>query len=119
MKKIIVPILLFVLVMFPFVASAQIWDIIFGGGDDVEGPPDLDEDDMLEALERLTNWLFTILLITAVIFIIVAGFYFITAQGEPEKVKKARLFILWALIGVGVAVASVGLVALVRYIVEG
>ena len=68
------------------------------------------------ALETLTNWLFTLLLIIAVIFLIIAAFTFITASGDPEKVGKARNFVLYALIGVAVGVAARGLVALVLLI---
>jgi len=72
--------------------------------------------DIMVALETLTNWLFTLLLIIAVIFLIIAAFTFITASGDPDKVGKARNFVLYALIGVAVAVAARGLVALVQTI---
>jgi len=77
-------------------------------------PADLD---VMEVLERIVDWLFTILLVVAAIFIVVAAYYFVTATGNPETVSKARNFVLYALIGVAVAVASRGLVALVRRIV--
>ena len=66
---------------------------------------------------RIMNWLFTILLIVAAVFIIVAAFMFVTAQGDPEKTKTARNFVLYAVIGVLVAFAARGLVYLVRVIV--
>ena len=68
---------------------------------------------MLTILGNFTDWLFTILLIVAVIFLIIAAFAFITASGDPDKVAKARNFVLYALIGVAVAVGARGLVALV------
>lgn len=70
--------------------------------------------DVMQALDDITNWLFAILLITAVIFLIVAGFYFITAQGDPDKVSKARNMVLWSLVGVAVGVLAKGLVMLVQ-----
>jgi len=119
MKKVLTTLILLILITIPAATPAQaIWDIIFGGSD-VEGPPPMTGTDLIEALQRVVDWLFTILLIVAVIFIIIAGYNFVTAQGDPEKVHKARQFVLYALIGVGVAVASVGLVALVRFIVQG
>jgi phosphoglycerol transferase MdoB-like AlkP superfamily enzyme len=72
--------------------------------------------DIFQALDTLTNYLFTILLIVAVIFLIIAAFTFITASGDPDKVGKARNFVLYALIGVAVGVAARGLVALVQTI---
>jgi len=77
-------------------------------------PADLD---VMEVLERIVDWLFTILLVVAAIFIVVAAYYFVTATGNPETVSRARNFVMYALIGVAVAVASRGLVALVRRIV--
>lgn len=73
--------------------------------------------EVLPTLQNLMNWLFTILLIVAAIFIIVAAYFFVTAQGDPDQVKKARSFVLYALIGVLVAFAARGLVYLVGQIV--
>jgi phosphoglycerol transferase MdoB-like AlkP superfamily enzyme len=104
MKKIFVSAVLISLLMVPAVnVLAQ------------ESPPaDLD---VMEVLEQIVDWLFTILLVIAAISIIIAAYYFVTAAGNPETVSKARNFVLYALIGVAVAVASRGLVSLVRTIV--
>ena len=71
---------------------------------------------IFSALSTLTDYLFTILLIIAVIFLIIAAFTFISASGDPEKIGKARNFVLYALIGIAVAVAAKGLIALVQTI---
>jgi len=60
----------------------------------------------------ITNWLFIILLAIAAIAIIVAGYFFVTATGDPDKTKKARDFVLYAVIGVLVGFAAKGLVVL-------
>lgn len=64
----------------------------------------------LKVLERIVDVVFTILLIFAALMIVVAGFYFITASGDTEKVKTARNFVLYALIGVIVAFLARGLI---------
>ena len=69
-------------------------------------------------LANIVNWMFTVILIVAAIFIIIAAFYFVTAQGDPDKVAKARNFVLYALIGVLVAFSAIGLINFVRMIVE-
>ena len=69
-------------------------------------------------MRDITNYLFGILLATAVIFFIIAGFNFVTAQGDPEKVKRARDFVLWAIIGLLVAFVSVGLVNFIKALAE-
>ena len=71
----------------------------------------------INAILNVRDWLFTILLIIAAIFIIIAAFYFVTASGNPEQVTKAKHFVLYALIGVAVAAMSMGLINLIKTIV--
>ena len=61
--------------------------------------------DLLTALDTLTNWLFTILLIVAVIFLIIFALVMTSAAGNPDAVERARNYIIYALIGVAVAVS--------------
>jgi len=68
---------------------------------------------VIGTLYAIVNWIFTILLISAVISILISGFFFITSAGDPEKFKKARMFLLYAVIGVLVAVTSYALVSFV------
>ena len=79
-----------------------------GVNNDLEGP--LENIDVMRLLRTILNIIFTIFLTVAAIFIIIAGFYFVTAQGDPEQIKKARNMVLYALIGVVVAVISRGIV---------
>lgn len=72
---------------------------------------------VMDALNRITNWIFAILLVFAAIMIIVSAFMFVTAAGNTEQVSKARDFVLYALIGVAVAIAARGMVSLVQKIV--
>lgn len=73
--------------------------------------------DVMTVLDNIVNWLFAILLVVAVVYLILAGYFFVTSQGEPDKMSKARNMVLYALIGVLVAFVSKGLVDLVRQIV--
>ncbi len=81
----------------------------------IEGPPA--DVDIIELLERIVDYLFTFLLIVAAIFIVIAAYTFVTAGGDTEKVKTARTWVMYALIGVAVAMASRGLVAMVKKVV--
>lgn len=101
MKKILSSLILVSFLALPLIALAN----------DVTVAPLMD---VMATLTSITNWLFTILLAIAAMFIIVAGYYFITAMGDPDKVAKARNFVLYALIGVIVGIAARGLVALVE-----
>jgi hypothetical protein len=48
----------------------------------------------------------------AVLMIIIAGFRFVTAQGNAQEVGKAKATIIYAVVGLLVAVTAEGIVAL-------
>jgi phosphoglycerol transferase MdoB-like AlkP superfamily enzyme len=77
----------------------------------------LEDLDVELILTKIVNWLITILLVVAALFIVLAAFTFVTAGGDPEKINTARNQVLYALIGVGVALLAWGLVALVKKII--
>ncbi len=45
--------------------------------------------------------------VVAVVYIIYAGFEYVTSQGNPEKANKARQSILFALIGLVIAISAI------------
>ncbi len=104
MKKILLSLSLVSLLALPVVGLAQ----------DV---PEAPEVDVMETLERIVDWLFAILMIVAALWLIIAGYYFVTASGDPERTKKARDFVLYALVGVLVGFMAKGLVMLIARIV--
>lgn len=107
MKKILISLVLVGLLAIPFVSLCQ----------QTKQPSPLPKYDPVEVLKKLVDWVFAILLIFAALMIVVAGFYFITAAGDLEKVKTARNFVLYAIIGVLVAFLARGLIWLVEQIV--
>ena len=68
-------------------------------------------------LGKVTDGLFVVLTVMAALTIVFAGYIFLTAGGDPEKVKKAREFVLYALIGVAVAFSARALVGLAHWMV--
>lgn len=57
----------------------------------------------------IINWLFYLLLVAAVIFVLIAAFRYLTAAGDPEKVKAAGNTLLYAAIAVIVAILAKGI----------
>ncbi|HEY5806230.1 MAG TPA: hypothetical protein VIS56_02475 [Candidatus Saccharimonadales bacterium] len=51
--------------------------------------------------------------LVTVIYVVYGGVEFITAQGEADKAKKARQTIINALIGLSIALVSVGVVTFI------
>jgi hypothetical protein len=70
-------------------------------------------------VDRVVNLLFTVLLAASLVVIIVAAFYFLTAAGEPEKVQTARNLVIYAIIGIVVAIAARGLIGYIRARIGG
>jgi hypothetical protein len=68
---------------------------------------------VIDTIDSLANWFLTALLIVAVWFFIFAAFNFVTANGETEKVTKARNQLMYGIIGVLVGVMAKGLVSFV------
>ncbi len=62
---------------------------------------------ILEAI--LKNIVMPIAAIAVVMYIIYAGFTFVTAQGNPKKIDDAKQRLLWALIGAGILLGAVGI----------
>ncbi|MCH8741411.1 hypothetical protein IH779_00735 [Patescibacteria group bacterium] len=72
--------------------------------------------DIIVIIDAIANWIFVILLAVAVIFILIAAFQFLTAGGAPERVSAARTNLLYAVVGVAVAVLAKGFIELVKTI---
>jgi TrbC/VIRB2 pilin len=63
------------------------------------------------------NWIYTFALIVGVICVIFAAFTYMTSEGNSEKVGTANKMLLYAVIGIGIAIISAGVPALVGDIV--
>jgi hypothetical protein len=49
----------------------------------------------------------------AVISFVIAGILFLTANGEPEKIKTARSAVIWGIAGVVVGILAFSIIAIV------
>lgn len=67
-------------------------------------------DDLNVMIENITNTMLFLLGATAVIAIIVGGFMYVTAAGDAGKVKTAKNTVLYAVIGLVVALLAWGIV---------
>jgi len=74
---------------------------------------------LIEIVENTTNWIFLALLFTATVFIVLAGFQFVTGGGDPNAVSEARRKILYATVAVVVGALAKAIPLAVRSIVGG
>lgn len=117
MKKVLSAIVLTGMLVMPAVSLAA-----YEGETPAEGGPTeviSSGSDLIELIDNVGNWIFTILLSVAAIFLIVAGFMWVTAGGNPENVAKARQMLINALIGLAVGLGSKGLAAVISSLIEG
>jgi len=56
--------------------------------------------------------------VACVFWVILAGFKYVQAKGNPAKVQEAHQNLLWALIGVGVILAATGISAVLQATVK-
>lgn len=56
----------------------------------------------------LINWVFWLVIIMSIIFTLVAAFRYLTAAGDPEKVKRAGATLLYVVIAIVVALLAKG-----------
>lgn len=87
----------------------------FGG----QAAPPRRFEDILTVLDRFIAWFQAILFIVAIIFILVAAFYFVTARGNPAKVETARDMLIWAAVGIGVALLAFAIQPIVLQLLGG
>lgn len=103
MKKFTLALLAFVMV-FSFagvaVVGAQVFD---SGGQEV---PDLSEVQLFTLFGTIANWVFTILVVLSVFMILMAAFQFVTGGDNPEEISKARQKIIWAAVGIVIALLA-------------
>lgn len=68
--------------------------------------PDHKGDDLISDTNKIINVVIGVLGVVAVAVMIYGGFLFLTAQGDPGKIKKGKDSITWGIIGLIIALLS-------------
>ena len=66
--------------------------------------------DVNEVIEIVLAIFWSIVIAFVIISFILAGFIFITAQGDPAKIAQARQAVIWGIVGVAVILLSYAMV---------
>lgn len=75
---------------------------------------------LMEVLTALLNRVvMPIAGVLVVMYIIYAGFTFVTAQGNPKKIEDAKQRLLWALIGSGILLGAAAISGVVENTIRG
>ena len=74
-----------------------------------------DGDALITRIGTIGNWIFAFFLALSIIYIVIAAFQFVT--GGPEGVSEARQKLIYAAIGIGIALLAAGFDNIIRAIV--
>lgn len=102
----------------------------FGGNTRIGDVPDYDKavghfDNLIsiksipELIARLIQILLTLIAMIAVIVIIISGFKMVMYGGNPTDLAKAKSGVIWAILGLVVALISFSVVAIVQRLIQG
>lgn len=73
-------------------------------------------EEVIQAIENIGDWMYTIFLSVAVIMIVYAAFIYLTSGGG-ENVAKAHKMLIYAAVAIAVAVGANGIISLVQAII--
>lgn len=74
---------------------------------------------IVNILENILRWVYTIFFIVAALFIIIAAFHYLTAQGNPEKVGSAKDMMIYAVVAIVIALIAMSIPFLLRNFIQG
>jgi len=74
--------------------------------------------DVNTLIDKILDFLIKIALVLTPIIVVYAGFLYITAGGNEEKIKRANKVLIWALIGLAVVLIAKGVPALIKEFLE-
>jgi len=72
---------------------------------------------LVNSIYSITDWIFYIIIVISVIFIIIGGFIILTARGNPEEADKGKNWIVYAVIGIVVAIFARIIPAIVKFVI--
>lgn len=97
----------------PLFAGAQPFGTVFTfvtGVTGVEG--------ITNILGNVAQWFLTIVVAVSVIFFVYAGFLYVTSGGDEEKIKKAKDYLLYGVIGIAVALLAATITTVVQGLIS-
>jgi hypothetical protein len=119
MKKIITTVILTGLLSFPFFVFAGIIPSANSSIAGQIGKQTYAVTSIDNTLDTVANYTIGVLVVISVFYVIWAGYTFTTSAGDPDKVGEARKRIMFAGIGIIVALLAKGIISLVLAAIKG
>ncbi len=71
----------------------------------------------IDAIYTITDWVFWIVLVLAVLMFVIGGGMFVAAAGDPERAAKGKKVIIYGIIGLVIALLAKLIPAVARFLV--
>ena len=75
--------------------------------------PTLGTTELFSRIDTIVNWVFTVLVVMAVFMVLMAAFQFVTAGDNAESLSAARQKLIWAAVGIVIALLAKSLPLLI------
>jgi len=69
-----------------------------------------------DLINAIIDFIFNLALVLVPLIIIIAGYIFVTAMGDPKRVDQARDTIIWAVVGFLIILVAKGTIEVIRKI---
>lgn len=99
------------------VVASLVLPVMAGAVVEFPTPQPFGIEDVLAILTLLTGWIFSVFLIVAVIFILIAAFRYLLAGGDSTKVYEASKMVIYAAIAIAVAILAASVEFIVRELI--
>ncbi|MDD4412920.1 MAG: hypothetical protein PHR00_04755 [Patescibacteria group bacterium] len=74
--------------------------------------------DVPNIIKKITKYFYNVFLIVSVGFILLSAFYFLKGGDNPADIKKAKSQLIYAVIGITIAILSFGIDKLIESIIK-
>ncbi len=120
MSKIIISIIfLFSLVFIPSVFAITAGQIP-GASELISDAPKVEKiGGLIDILKAIVKWTYIIFFLIAVLFLIFAAYNYLTAQGDPEILKKVHNQLIYAVVAIAVALMAVSIDVIIKNFITG
>jgi len=79
-------------------------------------PNPLKATSLVALFDSITNFLLWVAIPLTTLIIVVGGYYFVTAAGDPEKIKTGKKIILYTVIGLLIIAFSKGVIQIIKIV---
>jgi hypothetical protein len=88
------------------------------GVDQMSGGITITASQVPKIIEKISLWLYRLVMVLSIGFIILSAFYFLRGGDNPVYVKKAKLQLVYAIIGIVIALTSFGIGKFIENIIR-